>query len=119
VKEALWVGVALFIMSLLGLARAVPFFDLIALGQSVMLYGAGFGVPLEIAYFVGLGFALWRSRQATAGWYWRSFEHHHRLGSAGRWAILPFFYLGALSFLIATIGIAIVVTAIVSVSFAD
>lgn len=116
-KETLWVVLALFVMLLLGAARAVPFLELIALGQSVMLYGAGIGVPLEIVYFGALAVCLRLAGKTPAGWYWRSFEHHHLLTPQQRWLVLPFFFLGALSFLVATIGIAIVVTAIVSVSF--
>lgn len=118
-KEALWVLGAIALMMLAGIARAVPFLDLIAAGQSVMLYGAAFGVPLEIVYFTALGVSL--AGQRPVGWYWRPFAHHHLLTRSQRVVVLPFYVLGALSFAVATLGIAIVVVAVVtaSASFAD
>jgi hypothetical protein len=116
-KEALWVLGALLVMVLLGVARAVPFLDLIAAGQSVMLYGAAFGVPFEIVYFTALGVSL--GGQRPVGWYWRPFVHHHLLTKSQRVVVLPFYALGALSFAVATLGIATVVIAVTSVSVAD
>lgn len=116
-KEAGWVLGALVVMVLLGIARAVPFLDLIALGQSVMHYGAGVGVPLEIVYFSALRVCL--ADQRPVGWYWRPFAHHHLLQPRQRWLVLPFYVLGALSFAVATLGIAIVVLAVVTATFAD
>lgn len=118
-KETWWVVLALVVMVLLGLVRAVPFLDLIALGQGVMLYGAGFGVPFELVYFAALGMSLGATGRRPAGWYWRPFAHHHLLDANRRWLVLPFYYLGALSFAVATLGIAIVVLSIVHASFSD
>ncbi len=118
-KELLWVFGALGVMMLLGVARTVPFLDLIAAGQAVMLYGAAFGVPLEIVYFATLGLSLRATRRLPTGWYWRPFAHHHLLERRQRVLVLPFYVAGALAFAAAVLGIAIVVTAIVAVSFGD
>lgn len=118
-KELLWVAGALLVVMLLGVARTVPFLDLIAVGQAVMLYGAAFGVPLEVVYFATLGVSLNATRRLPTGWYWRPFAHHHLLEPRQRWVVLPFYVSGALSFLVATLGIAIVIAAIVAVSFGD
>lgn len=118
-KETWWVVLALLVMMLLGAARAVESLDLIAVGQAVMLYGAACGVPLEVVYFAALGVSLGVTRRRPVGWYWRPFAHHHLLDARQRRLVLPFYYLGALSFAAATLGIATVVTAIVAVSFAD
>lgn len=109
----------MLVVMLLGIARTVPFFDLIAVGQAVMLYGAAFGVPLEVVYFATLGISLNATRRLPVGWYWRPFAHHHLLERRQRWVVLPFYLSGALAFAVATLGIAIVITAIVVVSFGD
>lgn len=115
-KETLWVVGVVGAMVLVGLARAVPFMDLIGVGQTAMYLGAGLGVPLEAAYFTALGLSLRNTRRTPIGWFWRPFAHHHLLTPTQRWAVLPFYYLGALSFVLATLGIAIVIVAIAVVS---
>ncbi len=116
-KEAWWVIAAVGLMMLVGVARALPFMDVLRVGQATMLYGAGIGVPLEVAYFAALGVSLRMNRTLPKGWFWRPFDHHHLLSPRQRLAVLPFYVTGALSFALATLGILIVLIAIAGVSF--
>lgn len=102
---------ALFV--LVGVARSIPWHVLLEYGQQMMLGAAAVGIPLELVYFLLLGGALWHSGDPPRGWYWRSFEHHHRIEPAMRWLVLPPFYLGALAFLVITLGISVVVLALI------
>jgi hypothetical protein len=113
--EALWVLGLLLLMSGLGAARLVPADQLITVGQHLMLTAAAFGVPLELLYFALLAWALHSNRDAPRGWYWRSFDHHHRLQVAQRRWVLPAFYLGALAFVGIVLGILISLVGIAAV----
>lgn len=115
-KEALWVLGLVLLMVLLGLARTAPD-GLLSLGQWVMYGGAAIGVPLELVYFGALYMTLGKTGRRPNNWYSRPFDHHHLLTSKQRWWVLPFYFLGALSFAAATLGIALVVIAIFGVSF--
>ncbi|MCA9610077.1 MAG: hypothetical protein KC619_30985 [Myxococcales bacterium] len=76
-------------------------------GQAVMLTSGGVGIPLEVIYFALLGGVLFRRSVLPRGWYWRTFEHHHLLAPRERWLVLPFFYAGALAFVVCTLGIVV------------
>lgn len=106
-QEALWVLGILVIVCALAITRLVAADQLVIGGQQLMLAAAAFGVPLEALYFVLLAWALHANGDAPRGWYWRSFDHHHRLRAWQRYCVLPPFYLGALAFLGIVLGIAI------------
>lgn len=113
--ELLWV---IGLVSLIGAWAAVglvPGDLLVFAGRYVMLGSAAIGVPLELAYFALLAWALHANGGAPKGWYWRSFAHHHLLTARQRLVVLPPFYAGALAFLGIGLGIAIVVLGFVSV----
>jgi len=108
---------ALGIVVVLGLLAAVmtlPPETVMLNGQVVMLGAGAVGMPLEVVYFTALGLTLWRRSVLPPGWYWRSFEHHHLLVGAERWLVLPWFYVGAISFLICTIGICVTASGLVA-----
>jgi hypothetical protein len=106
-QEVLWVLGLLLVICGLALARVVPADELVSVGQQLMLGAAALGVPLEVLYFALMAWALRANRDAPRGWYWRSFEHHHRLRGWQRRVVLPPFYLGALAFLGIVLGIVI------------
>lgn len=86
----------------------VPWFVIVDAGRTLMLSAAALGIPLEVVYFTALGWALRRNGSTPAGWYWRSFAHHHLLTKEQRpWVLTPF-YAGALAFAAIALGIAIV-----------
>lgn len=113
-KEALWVFGIVLLMVLLGVAQTAPG-GLLTAGQWVMYGGAVIGVPLEVVYFSALYLALGQTGRRPSNWYSRPFDHHHLLTSAQRRWVLPFYVLGAVSFAAATLGIVIVVVALVGV----
>lgn len=112
-RETAIVAGVLSLLVGVGVARVLAWPALLSHGQSLMLGAAMVGIPLEALYFVLLSWALRRSPAgAPRGWYWRSFEHHHRLLPQHRVLVLIPFYLGALSFVAIVLGIAAVVWAL-------
>ena len=71
-------GIAAALLMLAGLLT-LPAEVVMIVGRNVMLVGGVFGVPIEVVYFALLGVMLSRRSVAPAGWYWRSFDHHHLL----------------------------------------
>lgn len=111
--ELLWVIAVLLVIGAVAAVQLVPWPDLLQLGNDLMLSAAALGVPLELVYFALLALCLRYNGSPPRGWYWRSFDHHHRLGTGQRWLVLPWFYIGALSFLAIVLGIAITVLAMI------
>lgn len=112
--EILWVLALLLLLGALGAVQVVPWSNLLSLGYELMLDSAAIGIPLELAYFTALFLALRRSGKLPAGWYWKSFEHHHLLTRREKLAVLPWFVIGALAFLGIVLGIAITVLGMIA-----
>lgn len=113
--EVAWVLGLLVVVCAYATIGLVPGDVLVVTGQSMMLASAAIGVPLELAYFGLLAWALHANGGAPKGWYWRSFAHHHLLTQTQRRIVLPPFYAGALAFLGIAFGIAIVVLGFIAV----
>ena len=103
-ETALALGIALSLLAVATLLT-LPSETVMVEGTRVMLGAAAVGVPLEVVYFTALAIALGRRAALPKGWYWRSFDHHHRLRGAERRIVLPIFYAGALAFLICILAI--------------
>lgn len=112
-RETLVVLGILLFLGLIAALFSLPAESVMLGGNAVMLTGAAFGLPLELYYFTALGVALTRRGVLPKGWYWRSFDHHHLLAGAERWIVLPAFYLGALAFVVCTIGIVVTVVGLI------
>ena len=112
--EIVWVVGMLLLLGALGAVQLVPWSDLLSMGYALMLDSASLGIPLEIIYFTALGLALRRSGKLPAGWYWKSFDHHHLLSQSEKVVVLPWFVTGALAFLGITLGIAITVLGMIA-----
>ena len=104
---SLVIGVGLVLWVLVQVL-AIPATTTLLTGQMIMVVGGVLGVPLQLIYFACLGVFL-RRAGAPAGWYWRSFDHHHLLVGYERWLVLPWFYTGALCMVACLIGIAVTV----------
>ncbi|HMI93640.1 MAG TPA: hypothetical protein VK509_19840 [Polyangiales bacterium] len=113
--EALWVLGLVLLVAAWAVFGLVPGDALVLAGQSVMLGSAALGVPLELAYFALLAWALHHNGVVPHGWYWRSFAHHQLLTKRQRLLVMPPFYAGAFAFLGIGLGIAIVVLGFISV----
>jgi Kef-type K+ transport system membrane component KefB len=110
-------GWTLLVVLVLGAASAtvlVPWLALLNAGQSLMLFSAALGIPLELMYYALLGYLLGRGRTRPKGWQWRSFDHHRALSKNERRMVMPLFYAGALAFIVSGIGIAMAVLAFVA-----
>lgn len=104
-REAAFVfGIIVLLLVVVGVG-VLPPEDILLNGRVLMLGAGSVGVPLEVVYFAALGFTLRHRDGLPAGWYWRSFDHHHLLRGAERWLVLPFFYVGALCFVVGVFGI--------------
>lgn len=110
----MWAVLLLMAVVTFTASAAFPWDQVMVTGRDLMLASAAVGIPLELIYFVALGIALGRPGPRPRGWYWRSFAHHHLLSQRARQWVLPWFYLGALSFLGIGLGILIVALAVVT-----
>lgn len=110
----MWAALLLLALAAFGASAMFPWDQVMVFGRDLMLASAAFGIPFELTYFVLLGVALGRPGPRPRGWYWRSFLHHRLLSRRARFAVLPWFYLGALSFLGIGLGILIVLLAFVT-----
>lgn len=109
-REISWVVGILLLAFAWTATGALPSLELIRAGERLMLGAAWLGIPLQIVYFATLGLALRLVPSPTPpGWFWAPFRHHDLLTAPQRWAVLPFFYSGALAFLAIVLGVAIVV----------
>ena len=113
-QEAIWAGLLLLGLAAFSTVALLPCEQVLRFGNGLMLGSAALGIPTELVYFLLLGLALGRSGARPAGWYWRSFDHHHLLSQRARRLVLPWFYVGAAAFLGIGLGILIVVLALVS-----
>lgn len=112
--EAAWVLGLVLLIAAYASVGIVPWYELVMLGQALMLWAASIGIPLELVYFALLGWALRANGGAPKGWYWRSFAHHHVLAPSQKpWVLAPF-YAGALAFLAIALGIGIVLLGFVA-----
>lgn len=112
-QELAWVFGLVLLLVGAALINTVPWLALMNLGQTTMLGAAALGIPLELVYFSLLGLALGGVGRPK-GWYWRSFEHHKLLSAAQRRWVLPWFYSGALCFVVIVLGMLLVFLAVVA-----
>ena len=112
--EMLWALLVVVVLAAVTATTLVPWEQLLRLSQSLMLGSAAIGVPLEIIYYAALGYLLGRGRERPKGWQWRSFVYHKELTTTGKWIVLPFFFVGALAFMVSALGILIAIIAFVA-----
>jgi hypothetical protein len=112
--EVLWVMGMLLALGALGAVRLVAWSTLLSAGYDLMLDSASVGIPTELVYYVALPLALRHSGSLPRGWYWRPFEHHHRLSRLQKAMVLPWFFTGAVGFLGIVLGIGIAVLGMIA-----
>ncbi len=113
-QELAWASLVLVALGAVTATVLLPWEQLLGAGQSLMLTSAAVGIPLEIVYYAALGILLGYGRERPKGWQWRSFDYHKELSARGKLLVLPFFFAGALAFLLSGLGIGIVVLAFVA-----
>jgi hypothetical protein len=113
-NEVMWAGLLLLALAAFSVSAMFPWEQVMTIGRDIMLSSGAVGIPLELVYFTLLGIALGRPGPRPAGWYWRSFLHHHLLSRRARKLVLPWFYAGALCFAGIGLGILIVVLGFVA-----
>lgn len=113
VREAL-IAVGIFVgVALLALVVSIDPVLVMATGKTVMVGAVWFAFPFELLYFAGLGLAV-RRAGGSRGWYWRSFEHHDKLGPKEKWVWLSCFALGSIGMLLASLAVVAVFACILA-----
>jgi len=86
-------------------AALVPWTALFALGVWSTVAGLALGVPTGFWYHVALARSL---SPAPPRWWLRPVALHARLDAAGRRRVMPWFYAGAVGFVITVFGLVLV-----------
>ena len=103
------------LLVLAGLALVALFVPVEALAVgalALMAVGLVLGLPTGLYYHVLLRRELTAHGPAPAGWYWRPQKHHSELAPPARRRLMPWFWLGALGFLLICTGFCFAVTAL-------
>jgi hypothetical protein len=70
--------------------------------------GLVFGVATGFWYHVALARALAPSNALTPGWWLRPVPLHPRLDAASRRRVMPWFYAGAVGFVVTVVGLVVI-----------
>ena len=87
----------------------VPWPALFTVGVLTTAIGLVFGVATGFWYHVALGRALVAVDALTPRWWLRPVPLHDRLDPAALRPIMPWFYAGAVGFVVTLVGIAVIV----------
>lgn len=93
----------------------VPWTLLLAAGVWTTAAGLVLGVPTGLWYHIALGRVLSAARALVPRWWLRPVSLHARLDEAGRRRVLPWFYAGAVGFMVTVVGLALVGLALLAV----
>ena len=111
-RELLIVGLLLGTLLLFGLSLVLALDSVFYCGTAAVIIGFAFGIPCAAVYHVALFRSLRRRSALQPGWYWRPVELHVHLTRRDKTRTLPWFYSGALGFLVIIIGLALIVSAV-------
>ena len=95
------------------LVVVVPWPALFVVGLLTTAVGLVFGVATGFWYHVALGRALVAANALTARWWLRPVPLHERLDRAALRSVMPWFYAGAVGFVVTLAGIAVIVLSMV------
>ena len=90
------------------LAAVASWVSLLLAGAVVTGVGLAFGVATGFWYHVELARALSPMNALTPRWWLRPVPLHERLDDAGRERVLPWFYAGAVGFVVTVAGMALI-----------
>ena len=90
------------------LAAVTPWVSLLFVGAVVTAVGLAFGVATGFWYHVALARALSPMNALTPRWWLRPVPLHERLDASGRERVLPWFYAGAVGFVVTIAGMALI-----------
>jgi hypothetical protein len=108
------------LLIVLGLVLAVvvlttaPWSWLLVAGALTTGLGLAFGVATGLWYHIELARALAPARALTPRWWLRPVPLHERLDDGGRRRVLPWFYAGAVGFVITVAGLALIALSVAS-----
>jgi hypothetical protein len=77
---------------------------IVVAGAACALLGLAVGLPTSLYYHLCLHRALHPRGLLPAGWWWSPIRYHALLGPGERRRVMPWFYAGALSFVLIVIG---------------
>ena len=90
----------------------LPWPWLLAAGAVTTGVGLAFGVATGFWYHVALARALAPAGALTPRWWLRPVPLHARLDEAGRQRVLPWFYAGAVGFVVTVAGMGLIALAL-------
>lgn len=99
------VGVLVALVAGAFVAALVPWTALFAFGVWSTVAGLALGVPTGFWYHIALARSI---RPAPPRWWLRPVSLHARLDPAGRRRVMPWFYAGAIGFMITVFGLVLV-----------
>ena len=101
--------IAVALMTAVVIAAVVPWSWLLIAGALTTVAGLAFGVTTGLWYHIALARALSAVSALTPRWWLRPVPLHERLDAAGRRNVMPWFYAGAVGFVVTVAGIALIV----------
>jgi hypothetical protein len=107
-------GVFLLLLFVARGADLVHWSLLMSAGGGVAVLGLTLGVAAGIGYHVALYRALGPLGKLRAGWLWRPTGHHALLTAAQRRAVMPWFYAGVTTMVMALSGCALILAGILT-----
>jgi hypothetical protein len=109
--------IALALVAGLVAAPLVAWTSLVMAGALVTGVGLLFGVTTGLWYHVVLAKALVAVKAHTPRWWLRPVSLHDRLDAAGRRRVMPWFYAGAVGFVVTVLGLTLLGLGIVNAYF--
>ena len=101
-------------LALISGAMLLPWSSLYTTAWIAIAVGMAVGVPTGFTYHVVLYKQLKIMGEVPRGWYWRPISFNSRLDPRGRARVLPWLYVGGAGFMLVVIGIALIVTAMIT-----
>jgi hypothetical protein len=92
-----------------GVVAVVPWSWLLLVGAVTTAAGLAFGVATGLWYHIALARALSATSALTPRWWLHPVPLNERLDAAGRRGVMPWFYAGAVGFVVTVVGIALIV----------
>lgn len=102
------VSVVLGLVAAIFVVAVVPWWWLLAAGAVTTAVGLAFGVSTGFWYHVALARALAPAGALTPRWWLRPVPLNARLDDTGRQRVMPWFYAGAVGFVITVAGIGLI-----------
>ena len=111
--ETLIAALVVVVLLAVGMAhRFVPWFTMLQGGVWVIIFGTTLSIAAGIVYHLALYRVLEPHAALKPRWWWRPTAFHQALQPHERPVVLPWFYVGAASFMLVMVGCLAVLLAV-------